>query len=139
VEERDLGTVTNLVKGMTRASCVRRVDRALSRHEVVSEARINFAAEKATVDYEPGTTSPEKLVEIIRSGVRRGRTGDGLRRGGDELRGPRGSCRGALEKVGTIVLKDHVEHCVRRAVEHSEDADMKIEELTAAVERFLRV
>ena len=45
----------------------------------------------------------------------------------------------ALEKVGTIVLKDHVEHCVRRAVEHGEDADEKIEELTAAVERFLRV
>ena len=45
----------------------------------------------------------------------------------------------ALEKVGTIVLKDHVEHCVRRAVEHGEEADEKIEELTAAVERFLRV
>ena len=45
----------------------------------------------------------------------------------------------ALEKVGAIVLKDHVEHCVRRAVEHGEEADEKIEELTAAVERFLRV
>ena len=45
----------------------------------------------------------------------------------------------ALEKVGVIVLKDHVEHCVRRAVEHGEEADEKIEELTAAVERFLRV
>ncbi len=45
----------------------------------------------------------------------------------------------ALEKVGTIVLNDHVEHCVRRAVEHGEEADEKIEELTAAVERFLRV
>jgi DNA-binding FrmR family transcriptional regulator len=45
----------------------------------------------------------------------------------------------ALEKVGTILLKDHVEHCVRRAVEHGEEADEKIEELTAAVERFLRV
>jgi len=28
---------------------------------------------------------------------------------------------------------------VRRAVEHGEEADEKIEELTAAVERFLRV
>ena len=45
----------------------------------------------------------------------------------------------ALEKVGAIVLRDHVEHCVRRALEHGEDADEKIEELTAAVERFLRV
>jgi DNA-binding FrmR family transcriptional regulator len=45
----------------------------------------------------------------------------------------------ALEKVGTILLKDHVEHCVRESVEHGEQADEKIEELTAAVERFLRV
>ena len=45
----------------------------------------------------------------------------------------------ALEKVGTILLKDHVEHCVRESVEHGEKTDEKIEELTAAVERFLRV
>ena len=67
MEGWDLGTVTIPVRGMTCASCVRRVERALSRHEGVSEARINFAAEKATVDYEPVTTSPGKLVEIIRS------------------------------------------------------------------------
>ena len=45
----------------------------------------------------------------------------------------------ALEKVGTILLKDHVEHCVRESTEHGENTDEKIEELTAAVERFLRV
>ena len=45
----------------------------------------------------------------------------------------------ALEKVGTILLKDHVEHCVRESIEKGEDADEKIEELTSAVERFLRV
>jgi CsoR family transcriptional regulator, copper-sensing transcriptional repressor len=45
----------------------------------------------------------------------------------------------ALEKVGVLVLRDHVEHCVRESIEKGEDADEKIEELTAAVERFLRV
>ena len=45
----------------------------------------------------------------------------------------------ALEKVGTILLKDHVEHCVRESIEKGEGADAKIEELTDAVERFLRV
>jgi len=47
----------------------------------------------------------------------------------------------ALEKVGTILLKDHVEHCVRESLEsgNREKTDEKIEELTAAVERFLRV
>jgi DNA-binding FrmR family transcriptional regulator len=45
----------------------------------------------------------------------------------------------ALEKVGTILLKDHVEHCVRESIEKGEDAEEMIEELTAAVERFSRV
>ena len=45
----------------------------------------------------------------------------------------------ALEKVGTLLLQDHVEHCVRRSIENREESDEKIEELTAAIERFLRV
>lgn len=47
----------------------------------------------------------------------------------------------ALEKAGMLVLKDHVEHCVRESAESGdrETTDEKIEELTAAVERFLRV
>ena len=45
----------------------------------------------------------------------------------------------ALEKVGTILLKDHVEHCVRESIEKGEGAEEKIEELTATVERFLKV
>ena len=50
-----------------------------------------------------------------------------------------GSVVSALEKVGAILLKDHVEHCVRESIETGEGADEKIEELTDAVERFLRV
>ena len=50
-----------------------------------------------------------------------------------------GSVVSALEKVGTILLKDHVEHCVRESIEKGENPDEKIEELTDAVERFLRV
>ncbi len=50
-----------------------------------------------------------------------------------------GSVVSALEKVGMILLNDHVEHCVRESIEKGEGPDEKIEELTAAVERFLRV
>src|ERR671915_514869 len=51
-----------------------------------------------------------------------------------------GSVVSASEKVGTILLKDHVEHCIRESIEKGGlEADEKIEELTAAVERFLRV
>jgi DNA-binding FrmR family transcriptional regulator len=45
----------------------------------------------------------------------------------------------ALEKVGTIVLQDHVEHCVRHSIENREDTEQKLQELTAAIERFLKV
>jgi DNA-binding FrmR family transcriptional regulator len=45
----------------------------------------------------------------------------------------------ASEKVAMLLLRDHTEHCVRRALERGEDADEKVEELLAAVERFLRV
>ena len=39
-----------------------------------------------------------------------------------------------------ILLKDHVEHCIRESIEKGGlEADEKIEELTVAVERFLKV
>ncbi|MDQ3864630.1 MAG: metal-sensitive transcriptional regulator [Actinomycetota bacterium] len=45
----------------------------------------------------------------------------------------------ASEKVALILLNDHVEHCVREAIEDGKHADDKVAELAAAVERFLRV
>ena len=45
----------------------------------------------------------------------------------------------ASEKVALMLLKDHVEHCVKDSIEKGEGADEKIEELTSAVERFLRI
>jgi Cu+-exporting ATPase len=53
------------VTGMSCASCVRRVERALSKQEGVTEASVNFAAEKASVSYEPTTTSPHELIRAI--------------------------------------------------------------------------
>ena len=54
------------VTGMTCASCVRRVERMLSKKEGVAEASVNFAAERASVTYEPAATSPEELIGAIR-------------------------------------------------------------------------
>ena len=45
----------------------------------------------------------------------------------------------ASEKVALILLADHVEHCVREAIDDGVKADEKVAELSAAVERFLRV
>jgi DNA-binding FrmR family transcriptional regulator len=46
----------------------------------------------------------------------------------------------ALDGVGLALLSDHTNHCVRDAVTRGgSDADEKVEELLAAVERFARV
>jgi DNA-binding FrmR family transcriptional regulator len=45
----------------------------------------------------------------------------------------------ASEKVATILLKDHLDHCVREAIEKGENPDERMEEAKAAIERFLRV
>ena len=45
----------------------------------------------------------------------------------------------ASEKVALILLEDHVEHCLREAIEDGEETEVKAAELAAAVERFLRI
>ncbi|MCA1697013.1 MAG: heavy metal translocating P-type ATPase, partial [Actinobacteria bacterium] len=62
-ERRELVTIP--VTGMTCASCVRRVERALSKKEGVASASVNFAAEKATVEYDPAKSSPDDLIGTI--------------------------------------------------------------------------
>jgi P-type Cu+ transporter len=63
--KKRLERVTIPVTGMTCASCVRRVEQALSRKEGVAAASVNFAAEKVSVSYEPAATSPDELVGAI--------------------------------------------------------------------------
>jgi Cu+-exporting ATPase len=65
-EKERLARITIPVTGITCASCVRRVERALSKKEGVAEASVNFAAEKASVAYEPTATSPDELIGVIR-------------------------------------------------------------------------
>ena len=62
-ERRELVTIP--VTGMTCASCVRRVERALSKKEGVASASVNFAAEKASVEYDPTKSSPDDLIDTI--------------------------------------------------------------------------
>jgi Cu+-exporting ATPase len=65
VAERGESVITIPVSGMTCASCVRQVERALLKQKGVAEASVNFAAEKATVSYDPAVTNPEELVGAI--------------------------------------------------------------------------
>src|SRR5439155_6173569 len=52
------------IAGMTCASCARRIERRLNRLESVS-ASVNYATEKATVDFDPAAVRPEQLVEAV--------------------------------------------------------------------------
>ena len=50
-----------------------------------------------------------------------------------------GAIQKALDGVGLKLLADHTDHCVRDAVERGgAEADEKVDELLAAVERFAR-
>jgi CsoR family transcriptional regulator, copper-sensing transcriptional repressor len=51
-----------------------------------------------------------------------------------------GAVERALDGVGLALLQDHTNHCVRDALaKGGADADEKVQELLAAVERFARV
>src|SRR5215211_9165372 len=65
-EKGRLARIDIPVTGMTCASCVRRVERAISTIEGVAEANVNIASEKASVAYEPGVTGPDELIEALR-------------------------------------------------------------------------
>jgi copper-transporting P-type ATPase V len=53
------------IEGMTCASCAVRIQRTLSRHEGVGEARVNFATRHATVTYDPAATDRHALEEVV--------------------------------------------------------------------------
>jgi P-type Cu+ transporter len=55
------------VTGMSCAACARRVEKSLSKKAGVSEANVNFATGKATVEYDPGAVKPEALIGAIES------------------------------------------------------------------------
>jgi P-type Cu+ transporter len=57
--------VTFGVTGMTCASCVRRIEKALGKVDGVQEASVNLATEKARVVYDPSVVTPSGLQAAI--------------------------------------------------------------------------
>jgi DNA-binding FrmR family transcriptional regulator len=43
---------------------------------------------------------------------------------------------GATQKVANLILKDHIQGCIRDALIHDEGADDHVNELLAVIERF---
>jgi P-type Cu+ transporter len=54
------------ITGMTCASCANRIERRLNKLDGVT-ATVNFATERATVDFDPSAVVPEQLLEAVES------------------------------------------------------------------------
>ena len=61
-----LESATIGIRGMTCASCVARVERAIKAQSGVLAASVNLSTESATVDYLPATLSRERIAQAIR-------------------------------------------------------------------------
>ena len=59
------GLVELSIQGMTCASCVGRVERALKAVSGVTEAAVNLASEQARIRYQPGVADPASVLAAI--------------------------------------------------------------------------
>ncbi|KAF0120834.1 MAG: Cu2+-exporting ATPase, partial [bacterium] len=62
----DVEKITLPIQGMTCASCVARVEKALNSVKGVVKATVNLATEKATVEYSPGIASVRELKRTVK-------------------------------------------------------------------------
>jgi len=51
---------------MSCASCAAKIEKGLAKVEGVSQANVNFAAEKATVFFHPGQTDVSHLIDKVK-------------------------------------------------------------------------
>ncbi len=51
---------------MSCTACAQKIEKALGKGGGVQSAKVNFALEKAYIDYDPAKTNKEKLIEVVR-------------------------------------------------------------------------
>lgn len=66
LSEEELERIDLPITGMSCASCAARIEKGLAEIEGVSKATVNFAAEKATVIFQPDRTGLSRLVEKVK-------------------------------------------------------------------------
>ena len=59
--------ITLKITDMSCASCAQAVEKALNKAEGVTEAQVNFAAEKAYITFDPAQSSREQLIEVVKN------------------------------------------------------------------------
>ncbi|MET1059089.1 MAG: heavy metal-associated domain-containing protein, partial [Nocardioides sp.] len=53
-----------VISGMTCASCANRIERKLNKLDGVT-ASVNYATEKASVEFDPAVAQPEQLIAAV--------------------------------------------------------------------------
>jgi Cu+-exporting ATPase len=91
------------ILGMTCASCVRRVERALAKVPGVTAASVNLATERASVDFDTTSVAPTDLITAVeRAGY------------GAELLAPAAPVQGAPAEAGVPAAEPEVDALSRR-------------------------
>ncbi len=54
------------ISGMSCAACASRIEKGLKKSEGIKQANVNFAVEKATVEYEDTQIDSSKIIEIVK-------------------------------------------------------------------------
>jgi len=83
-EEKHIERVDLPISGMSCASCAARIEKGLSGTEGVSQATVNFAAEKATVLFHPDQTNLSHLIDKVKDlgyGAENGKSATAVSRG----------------------------------------------------------
>jgi Cu+-exporting ATPase len=62
---KKIETVALAIEGMTCASCVRRVEKAISTFSGVSDVSVNLATERASFSYDKETTSLQDIAKVV--------------------------------------------------------------------------
>ncbi len=65
MKNHEIKTITLPVEGMTCASCVVRVEKALKKIEGIAEVNVNLATEKVTLSYDTSQTDISKMTEVV--------------------------------------------------------------------------
>ena len=66
MESKELERIDLPITGMSCASCALKIEKGLAKVEGVSQANVNFAAEKATVFFHPGQTDISHLIDKVK-------------------------------------------------------------------------
>ncbi|MBS4022795.1 MAG: copper-translocating P-type ATPase [Dethiobacter sp.] len=67
---------TLLITGMTCTTCSQTVEKALQKANGVKSANVNFAVEKAFVEYDPAAISEEGLIKVVENAGYKGKISD---------------------------------------------------------------